>query len=40
VEQAEKEARASRVREAARGHAGIQEAARALGADVAKIEEL
>jgi len=40
VEKAEKEARASRVREAARGHSGIQEAARALGADVAKIEEL
>jgi DNA polymerase-3 subunit gamma/tau len=40
VERAEKEARASAVRESARGHAGIQEAARVLGADVGKIEEL
>ena len=40
VEQAEKEARASAVREAARGHTNIQEAARVLGADVGKIEEL
>ncbi len=40
VERAEKEARASAVRESARGHTGIQEAARVLGADVGKIEEL
>jgi DNA polymerase-3 subunit gamma/tau len=40
VEQAEREARSSRLAEAARGHANVQEAARVLGADVAKVEEL
>ena len=40
VEQAEKEARSSRVREAARGHPNIKEAARVLEADLSKIEEL
>ncbi len=40
VEQAEREARSSRLAEAARGHPNVQEAARVLGADVAKVEEL
>jgi len=40
VEQAERQARSSRLSEAARGHPNVQEAARVLGADVAKVEEL
>ncbi|HET6921848.1 MAG TPA: DNA polymerase III subunit gamma/tau, partial [Anaeromyxobacteraceae bacterium] len=40
VEQAERQARSSRLAEAARGHPNVQEAARVLGADVAKVEEL
>jgi hypothetical protein len=40
VEQAERQERSSRLAEAARGHANVQEAARVLGADVAKVEEL
>jgi DNA polymerase-3 subunit gamma/tau len=40
VEQAERQARAVRLAEAARSHPNVQEAARVLGADVAKVEEL
>jgi DNA polymerase-3 subunit gamma/tau len=40
VEQAERQARSSRLAEAARGHPNVQEAAQVLGADVAKVEEL
>jgi hypothetical protein len=40
VEQAERQARSARLAEAARGHPNVQEAARVLGADVAKVEEL
>jgi DNA polymerase-3 subunit gamma/tau len=39
-ERAEREARAARLREAARSHPNIQDAAKALGAEIAKIEEL
>jgi DNA polymerase-3 subunit gamma/tau len=40
VDQEEREARSARVREAARSHANIREAARILDADVAKVDEL
>jgi DNA polymerase-3 subunit gamma/tau len=40
VDQAQREARSARVREAARGHANIREAAAILDGDIAKIEEL
>jgi len=40
VEQAEREARSARLREAARAHPKIQEAARALGADIEDVDEL
>jgi len=40
VEREEREARSVRVREAARSHANIREAAQILGADVAKVDEL
>jgi len=40
VEQAEREARSTRVREAARGNANIREAARLLDGEVTRIDEL
>lgn len=40
VEEAERRARAARLAEAARRHPSVQEAARVLGADVVKVEEL
>jgi DNA polymerase-3 subunit gamma/tau len=40
VEREEREARSVRVRDAARSHANIREAAQILGADVAKVDEL
>ncbi|HSB19577.1 MAG TPA: DNA polymerase III subunit gamma/tau [Anaeromyxobacteraceae bacterium] len=40
VDREEREARSARVREAARSHANIREAAQILGADVAKVDEL
>jgi DNA polymerase-3 subunit gamma/tau len=40
VEQAERDARSARVREAARAHPQIQQAARVLDAEVGRIEEL
>jgi len=40
VERAEREAKSARLREAARAHPKIQEAARALGADIEGIDEL
>jgi hypothetical protein len=40
MEQAERQARSSALAETARGHPNVQEAARVLGADVAKVEEL
>ncbi len=40
VERAEREARSSQVRDTARNHPNIQEAAKVLGAEISKIEEL
>ncbi len=40
VEQAEREARSAKVRDKARSHPNIQEAAKVLGAEIQKIEEL
>jgi hypothetical protein len=40
ADQAEREARSARVREAARSHGNIREAAKILDGEVAKVEEL